>query len=80
MGGCPGKAIGGGALNAAKTHCPSGHEFDEKNTRWVKNKRARICRKCARIAYVKSYEKIKEQKAEIKKLEAKLSSLALQDR
>lgn len=69
MGGCPGKAIGGGASNAAKTHCPSGHPYNEENTRWTKNNRSRICRICARKSYLANYEKTKKMKFEIKRLE-----------
>jgi hypothetical protein len=33
--------------NAAVTHCPRGHAYDEANTRWRKNGR-RLCRTCKR--------------------------------
>ena len=35
------------ALRQAKTHCPQGHAYDEKNTRWCPNG-GRACRACAR--------------------------------
>lgn len=35
------------ALNAVKTHCPLGHEYDEANT-YVNPKGERNCRQCAR--------------------------------
>jgi hypothetical protein len=43
---------GQGAHERAKTHCPQGHPYDEKNTRWYQGKRyCRICnRKGARRA------------------------------
>ena len=34
------------ALNAAKTHCPQGHPYDEANT--YRTPRGRVCRACAR--------------------------------
>ena len=33
--------------SAAKTHCPSGHAYDESNTYQLKNQR--VCKKCQRI-------------------------------
>lgn len=35
-----------GAVHVVKTHCPSGHEYDEKNTHWYGNRRR--CRACDR--------------------------------
>lgn len=35
------------AINAAKTHCPKGHPYDEENTYWYMGKRA--CRNCRRL-------------------------------
>lgn len=32
------------AVNAAKTHCPAGHPYDEANTYWWRNQRT--CRTC----------------------------------
>lgn len=39
------------AINAAKTQCDSGHEFDVLNTYWTKNGQ-RACRKC-KAAYAR---------------------------
>lgn len=36
------------AVNAAKTHCPKGHPYDEINTRWYEERR--YCRACRRLA------------------------------
>jgi len=38
------------ALNAAKTHCPAGHAYDEANTYVDVRRGARSCRECKRIA------------------------------
>lgn len=40
------------------THCPSGHEFSESNTR-INKEGARICKTCARIACKKWRDKQK---------------------
>ena len=50
------------ALNAAKTHCPQGHEFTPENTYLIKPSRtqrngARGCRACRRAAHARSTEK-----------------------
>lgn len=45
--GKPGVQIGGALLWAAKTHCPSGHAYDEVNTYYAKNGQ-RMCRRCCR--------------------------------
>lgn len=41
-----------GATNAAKTHCPQGHAYDEENTVWQIHRngttRGRLCRQCQR--------------------------------
>jgi len=34
------------AANAAKTHCPQGHPYDEENTRWYQGRR--YCKACKR--------------------------------
>lgn len=34
-------------LNRAKTHCPKGHPYDEKNTHVTKTGSHRVCRACA---------------------------------
>ena len=33
------------AVNAKKTHCPQGHVYDDKNTKWSADRR-RYCRAC----------------------------------
>lgn len=33
---------------ALATHCPRGHAYDEANTLWMKHKKGRQCRACAR--------------------------------
>jgi len=39
------------AINAAKTHCPQGHPYDEKNTLvWMGE---RLCKACRRERYYK---------------------------
>jgi hypothetical protein len=40
------RGTGRAALNAAKTHCPKGHEYSEENTR-IHNG-SRVCRLCMR--------------------------------
>jgi hypothetical protein len=40
--------VGQGGVNAAKTHCPKGHEYTSDNTARTK-KGSRACRACARI-------------------------------
>lgn len=37
------------ALNATKTHCPSGHEYTAENT-YVNPRNQRFCRTCGRLA------------------------------
>lgn len=39
--------VPGGQYNAAKTHCPKGHEYTEENTRHHQGKR--FCRECQRL-------------------------------
>lgn len=41
--------IGQGGKNAAKTHCPQGHEYTEDNTYYRPKKINRHCRTCARV-------------------------------
>jgi hypothetical protein len=36
------------SINAAKTHCPRGHAYNEENTYTHPIKRYRVCRVCAR--------------------------------
>jgi hypothetical protein len=43
---------GGDWGEAAKTHCPSGHPYDEENTyRWRNERHCRICRRAASARY-----------------------------
>jgi hypothetical protein len=42
----PAAGVGAGGLNAAKTHCPYGHEYSLENTTLDKN-RHRVCKTCA---------------------------------
>ena len=39
--------------NRYKTHCPSGHPYDEENTRWYRN--SRRCKACDRIQHNERY-------------------------
>lgn len=41
-----------GSRNAAKTHCPHGHEYTEENT-IVNSKGSRVCRICRKINWTK---------------------------
>ncbi len=45
------------AINAKKTHCISGHEFDEKNTYIKPTNGSRGCRKCRYAATLKFLNK-----------------------
>jgi hypothetical protein len=49
------RAIGGGAINKAKTHCSKGHPYSKENTARDRNNK-RYCRTC-RKAYQASYNK-----------------------
>jgi hypothetical protein len=40
------RGVARGRQQRAKTHCPSGHEYDEGNTRWYRG--YRYCRACER--------------------------------
>lgn len=40
-----------GIVNRSKTHCPSGHPYDEKNTRIINGRR--VCKKCDVLAHKK---------------------------
>ena len=51
------RGVGTASRNAAKTHCPQGHPYDEKNT-YVSRTGARLCRACNRIK-VSFYKKRK---------------------
>lgn len=46
-----------GARQKAKTHCPSGHPYDEQNTRIEGNRR--ICKACVRARVKRRRERIK---------------------
>jgi hypothetical protein len=54
------RGIGITALHAAKTHCPSGHPYDEANT--YKHRGRRLCRVCNRAAALRHYHRRKEAK------------------
>lgn len=43
------KLSGAVDFQKAKTHCPSGHPYDQKNTRINPTRYYRICRECKRI-------------------------------
>jgi HNH endonuclease len=47
-------------VNAAKTHCPQGHEYTPENTR-INNKGQRVCIMCARAACRRSYHKKRQE-------------------
>lgn len=38
-----------GVGNAAKTHCPRGHAYDNENTYVPRNRRVRVCRICQKV-------------------------------
>lgn len=44
------RGVGFSGLNAAKTHCPRGHEYDVPNT-YVTLNRKRRCRACDRLGH-----------------------------
>lgn len=46
---------------ASKTHCPSGHPYDESNVYHRGNRR--VCRTCARAASLARYYRVKERAA-----------------
>lgn len=45
--------VGKGGVNAAKTHCPRGHEYSSDNT-YIQPNGARTCRVCRGVADRKS--------------------------
>ena len=49
-------------MNAAKTHCPKGHEFTPENT-FVPRTGGRRCRICKRAAFRAYYEANKAHRA-----------------
>jgi group I intron endonuclease len=50
------------AIAVARTHCPHGHEYTEKNSYLSKKNGARICRECNRVRVSKIYEAESEEK------------------
>ena len=51
--------VGFGAVNAAKTHCPKGHEYNSENTMYrtrtgSEGRRTRVCRICKKLLRTKS--------------------------
>jgi len=54
------RGIGPTAKNAAKTHCPHGHEYANENLRFYKG--CRLCRKCAVITTRKQRAKKRLEK------------------
>ena len=49
------RGIGLCSINARKTHCPQGHEYNEKNTYYDKNG-GRYCRACHRQIQKRRYQ------------------------
>lgn len=43
------RGVGVGAINSKKTHCKTGHAFDDLNTGYLKDGR-RYCKECQRLA------------------------------
>jgi hypothetical protein len=43
------RGVGVGAINSKKTHCKTGHAFDELNTGYLKDGK-RYCKECQRLA------------------------------
>ena len=60
----PNAGRGSNWAKAGRTHCPSGHAFDEANTYWLvgKNGRQRVCRACRREVNKRWYENNKHTK------------------
>ena len=56
------RGVGITAMNAKKTHCPSGHEYSKKNTRRYGNER--YCKECVRVN-VRSYRARLKAKQEV---------------
>lgn len=55
--------IAPGAINAAKTHCPQGHEYSPENTyvqlpRKGRMTTGRLCKACVRARYLRSREQV----------------------
>lgn len=63
------RGIGITAMNARKTHCPQGHEYDNENTyRYIfRGKHSRRCKECVKnrqeIYQLKNPERFKKMKA-----------------
>lgn len=55
-------------LQNSKTHCPQGHPYDEKNTRY-KAKGWRVCRECGRQEVQRRRAKKREQRLDISETE-----------
>ena len=77
------------ALNKLKTHCPSGHEYTEENTRLKPQTinpelLGRQCKECTRIFQNKKYHKNKEaislKRKEIYRLNAKANRERIYER
>lgn len=43
------------ARNAAVTHCPAGHPYDDANTYWSEGRAGRRCKECNRVGAAASY-------------------------
>lgn len=53
-----------GQHNAAKTHCPQGHPYDEKNTRYGVQRRGRAIRQCRACDRERQLIRYHERKAQ----------------
>lgn len=49
------RGLGPAGINAAKTHCPQGHEYTEENTYRNPSTNRRMCRVCIRDHEIKRY-------------------------
>lgn len=45
--------------NAAKTHCPQGHEYTPENTKTIPSRRGRFCRECQNAFNRERYRRLK---------------------
>lgn len=50
------------AVNARKTHCPKGHEYDAENTYIQPSTGGRLCKTCARESGAERQRRYREQK------------------
>ena len=60
--------VSAAGINARRTHCVNGHEFNEKNTYYRPNSGGKIwrtCRECSKINMRKKYGIRKDSKADI---------------